>query len=248
MVQPRSGRSTKLSTINPANTAQMKAAATAGADVVQLDLEDAVPAGDKDQARQGALEGLAGIDWQGAEVWVRVNSLDSGQLEEDVNVVTAGRPGAFILAKAGTPGQVQLLAKVVESAERRHGLPVGQIRLGVVIESAQGLSNVESIVTADERMSSLSIGGKDLAADIGYWRDSTGPGLETLYARSRCVLAARIAGIDSCDAAHPLTTDPGGTARSADMSMRLGFTMKTCWSAEQVETVRNVFALRHGSR
>jgi citrate lyase subunit beta/citryl-CoA lyase len=222
----------------------MERAASSGADIIQLDLENATPASDKSSARDGARTGLTSIDWGTSEVWVRVNAADSGLMEDDVEAVVASVPDALVLAKVSTADEVRRLAALVANAEERSGLTAGRIRLAVVVESARGLSNVEEIASAHPRMTALSIGANDLTRDLGVWRDPTGPGLELLYAKSRCVLAARLAGIDACDNAYPLAADRVGLVRSTEQTFRMGFATKTCWTADQVETIHAVHALR----
>ena len=90
-------------------------------------------------------------------------------------------------------------------------------------------------------MTALQFGPTDMSYELGYRLDRTGQSFETLYARSRCVLAARLAGIDAGDGPYWLHQDHFGTLRSAMWSFQLGFTHKACHTAEQVPIVHKAF-------
>src|SRR5262249_40389946 len=103
-------------------------------------------------------------------------------------------------------------------------------------------SRVEQIAAADPRMTALVLGTEDLSVEYGYRLDRTGDSLETLYLKSRCILAARVAAIDCIDAAHSYYRDLEGTRRAASWAARLGFTGKTCLSPRQVAPVNQAFS------
>jgi citrate lyase subunit beta/citryl-CoA lyase len=92
-------------------------------------------------------------------------------------------------------------------------------------------------------MTALQFGPTDMSYEYGYRLDRTGPSFETLYARSRCVLAARLAGIDSGDAPYWFHQDHLGTLRSALWSFQLGFTHKACHAPEQVQIVHQAYEM-----
>ena len=81
-----------------------------------------------------------------------------------------------------------------------------------------------------------------MSVEYGYRLDRDGPSWETLYLKSRCILAARLAGIDCIDAAHFHYRDLEGTKRAAEWAAQLGFTGKTCLSPRQVPIVNRAFA------
>lgn len=243
--RPRGGRSarrTKLSPVAPTSFAAIQAASRSGADVVQLDLEDAVEPAARADARLVTVRGLRDIDWGATEAWVRVNPVGSADIAADVKAVVAGAPDAIVLAKVTGPDDLCVLAEMIAVEEKCHGLPEGCIGMVAVIESAAGLSAVERIATAHPRMTALNIGAKDLSRDCGYHVSPGGGGIELLYARSRCALAGRAAGIAVCDAAHTLP-DLAGVARSADETFRMGFTTKTCRTPEQVPVIHRIYEL-----
>jgi citrate lyase beta subunit len=81
----------------------------------------------------------------------------------------------------------------------------------------------------------------DLGEEFGYKLDYTGPSYETLYAKSRCVLAAKLAGIEIGDWPYPVANDLAGTERATLWSIQLGFTHKACYQLEQIPVVNRLF-------
>jgi citrate lyase subunit beta/citryl-CoA lyase len=109
------------------------------------------------------------------------------------------------------------------------------------IERIRALAQVEEIAASHARLLALQIGTHDLSKEFGYRLDMTGPQLETLYAKSRCILAARLAGIEIGDSPYLFSRDLDGTLRSTLWSIQLGFTHKACHAAAQVPIVNRAF-------
>ncbi|WP_439678411.1 HpcH/HpaI aldolase/citrate lyase family protein [Embleya sp. MST-111070] len=202
-------------------------AVAAGTDAVILDLEDSVPAADKADARGIVRETIERLRADGvrADVWVRPNSVDSGLFGADVEeVVTAGLAGLF-LPKVFTAREIVRIDAIVSHIETREGLEAGSIGLIVSYETAASMAHCEEIAAASPRISSL-LGATGPNADVGreLGFEFTPEGLETLYLRSRIVLAARAAGLH-----HPVAgvwqdiADLDGFRRFAEDNRRLGY-------------------------
>jgi citrate lyase subunit beta / citryl-CoA lyase len=219
----------------------LEKAATCGTDVVHIELEDGVPAAHKESARVSALTALREIQWNGSEVWVRVNTPGTEEAKRDIEMVVEGAPHAVLIPKVRGPEDIHEVADLVSAAERRHGLPPGKIAIAAVIERIAGLSEVEAIAKAHPRMTALVLGTEDLSVEYGYRLDRQGRSFETLYLKSRCILAARLAGIDCIDAAHFHYRDLDGTRQAAAWSAQLGFSGKTCLTPAQVAPVNEAF-------
>jgi citrate lyase subunit beta / citryl-CoA lyase len=219
----------------------LEKAATCGADIIHIELEDGVLPAHKMAAREAALLALRECDWRGREVWVRINPPGSEEAEQDVEAIVAGAPDVLLIPKVRSPEDIEDVARLIGEAECAHGLRDGQIAIAAVIESIVGLSNVEAITKADPRMTALVLGTEDMSVEYGYRLDRTGHSLETLYLKSRCILAARLAGIDCIDSPHFYYRDLEGTRRAAILSAQLGFTGKTCLSPRQVSPVNQAF-------
>jgi citrate lyase subunit beta / citryl-CoA lyase len=234
-------RRTKL--ITPALRRDLlEKAAQSDADVIHIELEDGVASHQKIAARDAALEALREIDWRGREVWVRINHPASDEARADIETLAAGAPHAFLIPKVSCPEEITAVADLLGEAERATGLAESQILIAAVIERIAALSRVEEIAAAHERMTALVLGTEDMSVEYGYRLDRTGESLETLYLKSRCILAARVAGIDCIDAAHFFYRDLEGTRRAAEWAAQLGFSGKTCLSPVQVAAVNEAFA------
>ncbi|HZZ52197.1 MAG TPA: CoA ester lyase [Pseudonocardia sp.] len=220
-------------------------AVAAGADAVILDLEDSVPAVDKDGARETVREtigALAGQDIR-ADVWVRPNSVDSGLFGADVeSVLVPGLAGLF-LAKVFSAEEIVRIDAVVSHIEQREGLEPGSIGLIASFETAVAMAHCEEIATASPRVASL-LGATGPNADVGreLGFEFTPEGLETLYLRSRIILAARAAGLH-----HPVTgvwqdlKDLEGFRRFALDARRLGYRGMVCIHPSHVAPSNEVF-------
>jgi len=202
-------------------------AVAAGADAVILDLEDSVPAADKAQARAIVRDTIARLRDTGvrSDVWVRPNSVDSGLFGADVEqVAVPGLTGLF-LPKVFTAREVVGIDAVVTHLEQREQLQPGSIGLIVSYETAVAMAHCEEIAAASPRVASL-LGATGPNADVGreLGFEFTPEGLETLYLRSRIVLACRANGLH-----HPVAgvwqdiADLDGFRRFAEDNRRLGY-------------------------
>ncbi|MFE5502012.1 HpcH/HpaI aldolase/citrate lyase family protein [Amycolatopsis japonica] len=169
-----------------------------GADALILDLEDSVPAAEKGQARKtvaGTIERLT-ADGVRPDLWVRANPEVSGLLSADLEaIVRPGLAGLF-LAKVFTAREIVRLDGVLTHLEQRDGLEPGSVKLILSFETATSMAHCEEIAAASPRVASL-LGATGPNADVGreLGFEFTPAGLETLYLRSRLVLAARSNGL-----------------------------------------------------
>jgi len=202
-------------------------AIASGADAIILDLEDSVPAGEKGQARKTVRDTIDRLDAANvrAGVWVRPNSADSGLMGADLEcVMTRGLDGLF-LPKVFTAREVVGIDAVVSHIEKREGLEPASIGLIITFETAASMAHCEEIAAASPRTASL-LGATGPNADVGreLGFEFTPEGLETLYLRSRIVLACRANGLH-----HPLAglwqdiADIAGFRRFAEDNRRLGY-------------------------
>ena len=166
----------------------------------------------------------------------------SDEARADIEALVAGAPHAFLIPKVSGPEEIRAVAALLDEAERGTDTVSASILIAAVIERIAGLSKVEEIATADPRMTALVLGTEDMSVEYGYRLDRTGESLETLYLKSRCILAARLAGIDCIDAAHFYYRDLEGTRKAAEWAAQLGFSGKTCLSPVQVAPVNEAFA------
>jgi citrate lyase subunit beta/citryl-CoA lyase len=165
-----------------------------GADALILDLEDSVPPDAKDQARAIVGGQIPELAKAGQRVWVRINkSPHLYSLEDLFAVVEPGLEGV-VLPKAQGPDDVAIGAAMLAEAEMRKGLAIGSVELFIILETARSLQMAYEIAL-HPRVAAIAgapAKGADVARAVGFrW---TREGLESLYLRSRAILAARAAG------------------------------------------------------
>jgi len=242
---PRATNLRRTQLITPCDDAWdiMLKASTCGADVVRLELEDGVLPPRKAEARQWALRALREIDWGQREIWVRITHFDYGYAEDDLDVLVQGQPNVILMGKCQGPADMLKLDAMIGAAEARHGVPVGTVKMGCVIERIRAVASVEALAACSPRMSMMCCGLDDLSNEYGY-RLTREPAdaLETLYVRSRVVLAARLAGISAIDYPYLKYRDLEASEIDARFSARLGFHGKQILSPRQAPGVHRAFA------
>lgn len=186
----------------PGNSAKMIAKAAASpADVVILDLEDAVHPDAKPEARKVVVEALATAS-AGCRRYVRVNSLDTAWCAEDVEAVIPAGPDGIVLPKSFGPEDVERLGDMIE----RHEPPPRKGKTGIIVVCTETPASTLSLAAKSwrhPRLTGLMWGGEDLSAAIGATanRDDQGRYTEPFaLARSLCLLAARAADVAPIDA------------------------------------------------
>jgi citrate lyase subunit beta / citryl-CoA lyase len=220
-------------------------AIAAGTDAIILDLEDSVPAADKASARQAVRETVGRLREQGsrADVWVRPNDYGSGLFGADAEAVMVPGLAGLLLPKVFAAEEIVRIDAVVSHIEAREGLAAGSAGLIVSFETAASIARCEQIAAASPRLSSLfGITGPnaDIGRELGF--EFTPEGLESLYARSRVLVAARAAGLR-----HPVAgvwqdiRDLDGFRRFALDARRLGYRGMVCIHPSHVAIANEVF-------
>ncbi|MBI3708910.1 MAG: CoA ester lyase [Proteobacteria bacterium] len=174
-------------------TGLFEKAARSAADIVLLDLEDAVAPDQKEQARRNVIAALNDIDWSGRAVSVRVNGLDTPYMYRDV-VDVVEQAGAkldlIMIPKVGSAADVYALDLLVTQIEQAKGYR-RRIGFELIIETALGMANIEAIAAASRRVESLHFGSADFAASTG----------------------ARTTQIGGANPGYAVLTDPDGNGR-----------------------------------
>ncbi|ETB38410.1 CoA ester lyase [Mycobacterium avium] len=225
-------------------------AAGCGADLVFLDLEDAVPPAFKEESRGKAISALNDLDWGRTARAVRINGLDTPWCHDDlIEVVTAaGRNlDTVIIPKARRARDVWWVDVLLSQLEGKLNLG-NKIRLEVLIEEVEGLANAEEIAVASPRLDALIFGVGDFSLSQGARVDTNFvplgeyPGDFWQYARNKVIVAARIAGIDAIDAPYPDYRDLAGYERDARRAALMGYTGKWAIHPDQVPVANRVYA------
>ena len=163
---------------------------TRGADVIQLDLEDAVPPSEKEKARALVEKNAARVRRGGADVVVRINqplALAVRDLEHSVCPDVDG----IALAKVDSASHVKLLDQLVTELEEKRGMKIGHTRFIAMIETADAFTRIDEIPRASPRIAAMNIGGEDFALDCGMQPDED----VLLHPKQRMIIAARAAGV-----------------------------------------------------
>lgn len=201
-----------------------------GADVVVIDLEDAVAPGRKEYAREATAEFLS--EPQPVPVHVRVNALDGPLAAADLAAVAA-LPGVrgLRLPKVTSPGQI---VRVAEGTAPADG---GAPPLHALLESALGIELAHAIATAHPALRGIAVGEADLRADLGLRDDA---GLD--WCRSRVVVAARAAGLaPPPQSVHPDIRDLDGLAASCLHGRALGFLGRAAIHPRQLPVIERAY-------
>jgi len=217
----------------------------AGADTVCIDLEDAVAAGDKDDARSGAVELLRQRGASRAEILLRINSVRTeAGLRDVLALVEAGgvTADALMLPKVETPEEVHWVEALL-------GPMMPELTLIPMVETGRGLEQAVGIAAASPRVTALMFGGVDLAAELGCAMEWDA----LLYARSRVVHAAKQAGVDVFDMPFLDVSNAQALLDEAVRAASLGFTGKAAIHPKQVSPIHQAFspsadAVRHATK
>ncbi|MDR1045520.1 MAG: CoA ester lyase [Candidatus Adiutrix sp.] len=206
-----------------------------GADVVVLDLEDAVAPPEKDAARDLVSRALRVVDYGRAETCVRINSLDT-YAGQDLPAIVPCRPDLVILPKANCAADIRRLAQLLDRLEEPDQKPIG---IMAIIESPQGLAEVYDIARSHKRLAGLLLGAEDYTAMVGSLRTKAGG--EIAVARSLLTNAAAAAGLQSFDAVFTDANDEDGLSKDTLLSKHLGFSGKAAVNPRQVKTINELF-------
>jgi citrate lyase subunit beta/citryl-CoA lyase len=154
-------------------TRKFHKACTLACRAIVVDLEDAVSAEAKEEAR-GSLAGFA-IDakQRRRELIVRMNGVHTSLWEEDVRAIVKAGPRTILVPKCEDPAQIQVLDDALADEERRLGLAAGTTKLILLLESARGLARMERLLSASPRIVSATIGMVDLCTDLGISWEGT---------------------------------------------------------------------------
>jgi citrate lyase subunit beta/citryl-CoA lyase len=220
----------------------------AGADALILDLEDSVLPQNKAHARGLTVEYLKARPKIGrsAELWVRINSLDSALALADLSAVVAAAPDGVMLPKADGPADVARLSFYLEALEAQAGIAIGSTRvLPVATETAAAPFNLGGYSAARlSRLAGLTWGSEDLATALGAStnRDGSGEWAFTYrIVRSLTLMGARAAGVQPIDTLYADFRDEKGLYAASRASRAEGFTGRLAIHPAQVAAINESY-------
>lgn len=213
------------------------------ADVVIIDLEDAVPYSQKNETRPAVREKI--LKYHQRPVFVRVNALNTEFFQDDLNAVLVKELACIMVPKVDAADQIQEINRRLLKVEENKGVRPGSVAIMPLIESALAVENVFQIVTQrtePERLFTVAFGAADFALDMGF--EITKTGEELCYPRARIAVACRAAGV-----APPLDTPfmidlKDFEALEADIKQarRYGFQGKLCIHPNQIDMCNRLFS------
>ncbi|MDG2242828.1 MAG: CoA ester lyase [Rhodospirillaceae bacterium] len=208
------------------------------ADVVILDLEDAVAVAEKVATRTIIKETLALP--KRCAVYVRVNSYDTEFCYGDLSGVFGKNLDGIVLPKLESVTDLKSVDSIITDLEHEHGLEPGSVDLMPIIETAKGAAAVRDIAQADSRVKRLSLGGGDYTRDLGI--EWTHDELALLPVRSEMVLASRLGELEPpIDTVFLHIKEHDAYRESCIRAHGLGFQGKLCIHPDQVDPTNDVF-------
>lgn len=220
------------------NPAMVQNAMIYGADSLIFDLEDSIPLAEKDSARILVRNAIQTLDFDGCEVTVRINSLDTEFYDDDLKAIAHKNLNGILLPKTETLENILFIDNLLNVLEEEKKIPQNHFKLMPIIESAKGVLNIEQIATGP-RVVAIGLGGEDLTADIGAKRTKEGKELE--YIASRIIIACAANKIQAIDTVFADVNDPEGLYQIALNASNIGFQGKSVIHPSQIEPVHRAF-------
>ena len=221
------------------------------ADMVFMDLEDAVAPLAKPEARKNIVAALNDGGWDGKVRVVRVNDLTTHWTYRDVIEVVEGAGhnlDCIMLPKVQGPEQVAWLDMTLTQIEKTLGLEVGRIGIEAQIENARGLVNVDAIAAASPRTETIIFGPADFMASINMKSLAVGtlnpdyPGDPFHYILMRILMAARMHDLQAIDGPFLAIRDVDGYREVAKRSAALGYDGKWVLHPGQIDAANEVYS------
>lgn len=234
------------------NPAMIQKAADSNADVVFLDLEDAVAPGDKEQARKNCIQALNDIDWKAKNkvTSVRINGLDTHYMYRDVVDVmeqAGSKLDVILIPKVGLPADVYMVEAMCNQIEMAMGYK-RKVGLEALIETPLGMANVEALAAANSRLEAMHFGVADYAAfhkartvNIGGLNPNY-PGDQWHAALSRMTTACRAYGLRPIDGPFGDFSDPDGFRAACKRGAALGIEGKWAIHPSQIDMANEEYS------
>lgn len=215
----------------------------AGADIVIIDLEDAVPLAEKTATRLEVGKKLK--DHPKDRIMVRINALDTGLAEDDLNAVVVPGLDAVMLPKVESPEHVEQICSMISAIEAKNKISEDSVSLVALIETALGIEKAFEVAASkkmQDRLLCLAFGAADYTLDLGISISKTGE--ELFFSRARLVNASRAAGLQP-----PLDTpymidlkDIQALEDDIARGRKLGFGGKLCIHPNQIEMCNRLYS------
>lgn len=224
---------------------KMEKARASAADIVVIDLEDAVSEAEKPAARAGVAAFLDRHSEDRARLWVRINPIQSPHALDDLARVMPSAPGGIMLPKPRGRADVELASHYLSALEASAGLSVGSTRIIIVsTETPEAMFQTGSYADLP-RLAAMTWGAEDIATAIGAIsnRDVQGR-YEFPYqlARTLCLMGAAVAGVPAIETIHGAFRDTAGLDALTAEVRRAGFRGMLAIHPAQVDAINRAFS------
>ncbi len=241
------GRSRSLIFIPGNNQRFLEKSRTINSDIVCYDLEDSVPQGEKEIAREAVkstIQEFNKINDANKEriLAVRINSPTSDQIVADLKKVITPGIDAIVIPKVDDDKQIAEISKTIDKEEKEKNIQSGIIKIIPSIESALGVVNAYNIARSDERITALVFGIFDFLHDMKIDNQNIETITGFMYGRAKVPVDARAAGIDSIDSIWQDIHDQSGLTRDLEQGKKMGYNGKCIIHPSQIEHVHKVFS------
>ncbi|RNC29006.1 MAG: Citrate lyase subunit beta [Candidatus Dichloromethanomonas elyunquensis] len=225
----------------PGNNPKMvEKAPTFPADIITLDLEDSVPPAEKENARKIVAENLKHAGQGGSLVFVRINNWETELTNDDLEAVVWEGLNGVTLAKTGHPDDVKRLDWKLEELERRRGIPVGTVKISMLLETAKGIINAYECCMASKRNVNAIFGAVDYCRDMRV--KLTSEAVEQTWGRAKVGVACRAAGIIAIDAPFVAFQDIPAFERNVAEGKQMGYEGRMIIHPSQIEPSNRMYA------
>ena len=222
----------------------LEKAATRGADMVLIDLEDAVAPNQKESARTQAVAAINNADWGNTVVCVRTNAFHSSWVRDDIAYLVENasqRLDELMIPKIDAAGEVAEVERLIADAEWR-AERTDRLGLEIQIESVQGFTAVKEICLGSNRLEALVFGPADFSASLGIPALPGNPARAHLpFVLTQMLIAARSVGIQVIDGPSFVLHDEQALRQDAQLSVDLGFDGKWAIHPEQVPILNELY-------
>jgi len=208
------------------------------ADIVCFDLEDSVPDKEKKKARALIKNTLKQRKKYFADVFVRINSPESGIVEADLKEIVQKGIDGIVIPKVNSVKELKQIEKTISALEKKR--KIKGIRLIPSIESALGVMNCYEISSSSKRIDALVFGIFDLLNNIGIEYTKGNPS-GAKYSRYKVPVAATAAGIAAVDGIWQDLKDKNGFTKDCEVGRSLGYAGKSIIHPDQIQTVHKIF-------
>lgn len=223
------------------NPGIMRDAHIYGAHSLIFDLTQSVPENEKDAARFLVYNALKTIDFEGAEIIIKVNTLKSSHGREDLEAALRTKPDVIGLSKVETKEDVLEYDKIISEIENSINVEVGSTKIIIFMETPLSILNSFEIGKASKRIAGLAVYGETLLKELGTTQ--TIEGVELFHTRSQIVLVANALNIQSIDTIYVSDNNEENFLNEVKASKHLGFTGKLIRNPNQIPIVHKVYGI-----